>query len=136
MDDATTLDDLIAQDTTPDDGAPDDTDGQQHPAADAASEIDTLRARLAASDAAQAATLARLRETLLDRDPAIDAAMVTGETLEELEASFTAALAVVERVRESVRRERAALIPAGAPGRNAPAPKTAIEKIRKGLAGR
>ncbi len=134
MDDATTLDELIAQEPG--------VSGEQANAGEPAeqpgpeSEVATLRAMLATRNEEQATMLARLRETLLERDPAIDAAMVHGDTLEELETSFAAAIAVVERVREGVRRERAAVIPAGAPGRHGAAPKTAFEKIRAGLAGR
>ncbi len=128
MDDATTLDELIAQEPGVS-GEPAEEPGPE-------SEVATLRAMLATRNEEQATMLARLRETLLERDPAIDAAMVHGDTLEELETSFAAAIAVVERVREGVRRERAAVIPAGAPGRHGAAPKTAFEKIRAGLAGR
>jgi hypothetical protein len=85
------------------------------------------------SPAAQAA-LGRLRSLLLTSDPAVDPALVSGDSVEALEASFVAAQAVVARVRESVRREMAATIPVGAPGRTPTAPATPLEKIRAGLA--
>jgi hypothetical protein len=84
--------------------------------------------------AAEQAALGRLRELLLASDPAVDPALVAGDSAEALEASFVAAQAVVARVRESVRRELSAAIPVGAPGRTPAAPATPLEKIRAGLA--
>ena len=40
---------------------------------------------------------------------------------------------IVKRVREAVRLEMAARVPAGAPGRTVPPPRTPLEKIREGL---
>lgn len=79
------------------------------------------------------ALLARLREVLLATAPSIDPGLVHGETLAEVEASFAAARETVARVREAVRREEAAAIPAGAPGRAVLAPSSPFEKIRAGL---
>ena len=117
-----TLDELIDGDPRPE-GAPDP-------------ELESLRAALSQRDDAHRATLDRLREALLSSEPSIDAAMVTGETLEEMEASFAAARTMLARVREAIRREHAAAIPAGAPGRTPPAPVTPLDKIRSGLSGR
>jgi hypothetical protein len=103
--------------------------------------IEALQEQLAASEAELAASreagiaaVERLKSALIAANPAIDATMLAGESVEEVEASFAAAAALVERVRDQVRREHAAAIPAGAPARGAAAPRTAIEKIRDGLA--
>lgn len=91
-------------------------------------------AELAASHEAGRAAIERLKSAFIAANPAIDPAMLSGETVDEVEASFAAATALVERVREQLRREGAASIPAGAPARGHVAPRTAIEKIREGLA--
>lgn len=103
--------------------------------------IETLQARLAEREAELAASreaghaaIERLKAALIATNPAIDPAMLTGETAGDVEASFAAATALVERVREHVRRENAAAVPAGAPPRGGATPRTAIEKIREGLA--
>jgi hypothetical protein len=85
---------------------------------------------------AERAALMRLREALLATEPTIDPELVRGDTLDELDASFKAARAAVARVREAIRMEQAAMIPAGAPGRAVPGPATALEKIKAGLAAR
>lgn len=90
-------------------------------------------AELAASREAGRAAIERLKAALIATNPAIDPAMLAGETVDAVEASFAAAAALVERVREQVRRESAASVPAGAPPRAAATPRTAIEKIREGL---
>ena len=79
------------------------------------------------------ALLARLREALLASEPALDRSMVTGDSLDELEASFAAATATLAQLREAVRQEQAASVPAGWTGRGAPQPKSAFAKIREGL---
>ena len=89
---------------------------------------------LAASRETSRAAVERLKAALVAANPAIDAALLTGDTVDEVEASYAAASALVERVREQLRREQAAAIPAGAPGRIAATPRSAIEKIREGLA--
>jgi len=103
-------------------------------------ELDELRTALADRDAALAAgaesnraLLHRLRAALLASEPSVSPGLVTGETLDELEASFAAALDLVARIRDSVRQEAPAAIPAGAPGRTRPEPRNALEKIRSGL---
>ena len=111
-----------------------DGDSRPEPAPDP--ELETLRAAISVRDDANRATLDRLREALLAGEPAIDAAMVTGETLEEMEASFAAARSMLTRVRDAVRREHAAAIPAGAPGRTPLEPATPLDKIRSGLSAR
>lgn len=110
---------------------------------DPAEENAALRGQLAEREAALAEALernrdaaARLREALLAGEPALDPALVSGDSVAEVEASFAAARALLERVREGVRREQAANIPAGAPGRSRGAgAMSAFEKIRAGLAG-
>ena len=79
------------------------------------------------------AAIGRLRQALIASEPGLDSALVTGETVEEVEASFAAARELVRRVRESVRREAAAAVPAGSPGRVTAVPGTPFEKIRSGL---
>jgi hypothetical protein len=59
--------------------------------------------------------------------------MLAGETVEELEASFEAARETLGRMRETVRREQALPVGAGAPGRHTAGPLTPLEKIRDGL---
>lgn len=80
-----------------------------------------------------AALLARLREALAATDPALDPALLAGDTLAEVERSYEAAREVLTRMREAVRRETAS-VPAGAPGRAVTLPGTPLEKIRAGLA--
>lgn len=79
------------------------------------------------------ALLDRLRQAYLEAEPALDAALLSGQTLEELEASHAAAIALVARVRGSAPAPLS--VPAGAPSRVVAAPSTAFEKIRSGLAG-
>lgn len=92
-----------------------------------------LEELLAAAAAANADLLERLRLALLASDPSIDPALVTGSTPEEVETSFAAAQRMVAGIREAVRREHAAPIPAGAPGRVTAGPATPYDKIRSGL---
>ena len=73
------------------------------------------------------------REARLAETDAVSGSLLAGEPVDAVEASFAAAAALVERVREQVRRESAASVPAGAPPRAAATPRTAIEKIREGL---
>lgn len=79
------------------------------------------------------AAIRRLREALIASEPGLDAALVSGETVDEVEASFATARELVTRVRASVRREAAAAVPAGSPGRVTAIPGTPFEKIRSGL---
>ncbi len=80
------------------------------------------------------ALLDRLREAYLAAEPALDAGLLTGDTLLELEASHRAAVALIERVRARVEATSQPSIPAGAPGRLVQLPDSPIEKIRAGLA--
>jgi len=102
----------------------------------ATDELSELRERLAEREERERAALGRLRQALLASDPAIEPELVTGETLEEVERSFAAAKAVADRIRENIRREQAAAVPAGGAARSARVPQSAIEKIRAGLGGR
>ncbi len=99
-------------------------------------ELEELRGRLAEREAAERMALARLREALLASEPALDPGLVGGETLEQIESSFAAATAMAARLREALRREGAAQIPAGAGSRSPAGPRSPFEKIRAGLAGR
>lgn len=102
---------------------------------DAADPIEEqLQFDIEAVTAANADLLERLRLALLASDPAIDPALVTGTTAEEVEATFAAAQRTVATIREAIRREQQARIPAGAPGRATVGPRTAYDKIRAGLA--
>ncbi len=91
---------------------------------------------LAEAEEANRLLLERLRAALLASEPAIDPAMVTGDTADEIEASFAAARDLVRRLRDAVQREAAAAVPPGAPGRTPPQPRSAFAKIRAGLEGR
>ncbi|MCX7618446.1 hypothetical protein [Tepidiforma sp.] len=119
-------------------------DPEELQAQDALLELEELRAQLAERDEALAAAreaharaIARLREALAAAEPALDPALLSGDTVEALEASYAAAKETLARIREAVRREAAAAIPAGAALRQqGRAAMSAIEKIRAGLAGR
>lgn len=91
---------------------------------------------LAEAEKANHLLLERLRAALLASEPAIDPAMVTGDTADKIEASFAAARDLVRRLRDAVQSEAAAAVPAGAPGRTPPQPGSAFAKIRAGLEGR
>ncbi len=102
--------------------------------------VESLRADLAARDAELAAArdagleaIERLRVALLASEPSLARELVAGTTVAELEASFAAARESLARVRESVRREQALSVGAGAPGRVANDPASAFDKIRSGL---
>lgn len=107
-----------------------------------ATRFEELEARIAEHEGALAAAqdanrqaAVRLREVLLASEPAIDPELVAGETVAEVDASFGAAVALLTRIRERIRDEGAARIPAGAPPRtNGEARLTPFEKIRAGLA--
>jgi hypothetical protein len=79
------------------------------------------------------ALLERLREAMLAADPSVDPELVQGTSLAELEASFERAKAVTERLRGVIRASDGVRVPAGAPGRATPPPRSAFEKIRDGL---
>ena len=97
------------------------------------SELESLRAELEGARGAERAAVARLRDALLASEPALEPAMLAGETLAEVEANFATATAMLARLRERAALETLTRIPAGAPGRVQPRPKSAFEKIRDGL---
>lgn len=96
-------------------------------------EAQALREEVARFAAREEAALLQFRTALLATEPAMDSALVSGETFESVHASFVAARASLARVRESLRSELSARVPAGAPGRSRPQPRTALQKIRDGL---
>lgn len=97
------------------------------------SELETMRAELEGARGAERAAVARLREALLASEPALEPAMLAGETLAEVEANFASATAMLGRLRERAALEALTRVPPGAPGRAAAQPRTAFEKIRDGL---
>ena len=72
-----------------------------------------------------------LRETLLATHDDLSPEDLAGESAEEVREHYVAARARLER--ESAEAQGTP-VPAGAPGRFAPAPESAFEKIREGLA--
>lgn len=107
------------------------------PEAEAEADLNVVIAgEVPAAEVERVAAIARLREALLASEPAIDPALVEGDSLEALEASFASAQAAVSRIREMLRAEMAAAIPAGNTDRRTSIPATALEKIRAGLAAR
>lgn len=108
-----------------------DTNPEAAPVENQAAE--QLRAELEATKAAERAAVDRLRQALLASEPTLEPGMVGGETLAEVEASFALATALLAKLRERAALEAATRVPAGAPGRLGPRPKTAFEKIRDGL---
>ncbi|MBA4179475.1 MAG: hypothetical protein C0506_02705 [Anaerolinea sp.] len=96
-------------------------------------EAEALRAEIALRTAREAAALAQFRAALLATEPEMDPAMVSGDSFDSIHASFAAARASLARVREALRLEMAARVPAGAPGRVVPPARTPLEKIREGL---
>ena len=79
------------------------------------------------TDAGEAELAGLLRETLLAAHDDLAADDLPGESTTEVRERYIAA-------RERLEREaREAKVPAGAPGRFAPAPVSAFEKIREGL---
>jgi hypothetical protein len=113
----------------------DDFPGDTPPtaASEPAEETEDLRSRLRAAESGRSAAIEAYREALLASEPLVSPELVTGTTVEDVRASFEAASGQVRRVRETVRREQAAVVPAGAPGRLAQQPASAFEKIRRGL---
>ena len=72
-----------------------------------------------------------LREALLAAHDDLTADDLAGESAEEVRERYVAAR---ERIAREEREARGAPVPAGAPGRFAPEPASAFEKIREGLA--
>ncbi|MXY72726.1 MAG: hypothetical protein F4Y97_06755 [Dehalococcoidia bacterium] len=80
-----------------------------------------------AGDASEAELAEVLRETLLAAHDDLTADDLPGESAAEVRERYVAA-------RERLEREaKGSPVPAGAPGRFAPAPTSAFEKIREGL---
>lgn len=77
--------------------------------------------------------LERLREALIATDATIDPALVGGENVAELDVSFARARAAAEHTARTVRASEGTPIGAAAPGRTPVPPRSAFEKIRKGL---
>lgn len=98
--------------------------------------VEALAAReaeLAAERGRFAAAITRLKAALAVSEPGLDPALIAGDTVEDVEASFAAAREVLRRLRDDVRREAAAAVPAGGTGR-VPVPRmTPFEKIRAGI---
>ncbi len=83
------------------------------------------------ADASEAELAGLLRETLLAAHDDLAAEDLEGATAGEVRDRYVAAR---ERLGREADDAREAPVPAGAPGRFAPAPGTAFEKIREGLA--
>ena len=81
-------------------------------------------------DATEAELAELLRETLLAAHDDLTADDLPGESAAEVRERYVAARTRLER---EAAEARAAQVPAGAPGRFAPEPGTAFEKIREGL---
>ena len=103
------------------------------PTATPPDDLAALRGQLDEAEAARRDAVAAYRAALLASEPLIDEALVTGATVEEVRAGFDAAVAHVSRVRDALRREQAAAVPAGAPGRSPELHGSAFDKIRRGL---
>ncbi|MCY3880643.1 MAG: hypothetical protein OXG61_00800 [Chloroflexi bacterium] len=82
------------------------------------------------TDASEAELAELLRETLLAAHDDLAAEDLEGETPAEVRERYVAART---RLEQEAGEAREAPVPAGAPGRFAPAPGTAFEKIREGL---
>ncbi len=101
-----------------------DTDGRDEPAIGATTE------RPPGGDATEGELAELLRETLLAAHDDLTVDDLPGESAAEVRERYVAARARLER---EAAEARAAQVPAGAPGRFAPAPGSAFEKIREGL---
>ena len=85
----------------------------------------------AEGDPTDAALAELLRETLLAAHDDLSPEDLAGETAEDVRERYVATRA---RLEDEAREEKGTQVPAGAPGRFAPAPEGAFEKIREGLA--
>ena len=81
-------------------------------------------------DASEAELAELLRETLLAAHDDLTADDLPGASAAEVRERYVAAR---ERLEREVREAKGSPVPAGAPGRFAPAPASAFEKIREGL---
>ena len=84
----------------------------------------------AGADASEAELAGLLRETLLAAHDELTANDLPGESVAEVRERYVAARGRLER---EAREAQGPQVPAGAPGRFAPAPASAFEKIREGL---
>ncbi len=82
------------------------------------------------SDASEAELAELLRETLLAAHDDLSPADLEGESPAEVRERYVAVRARLER---EAAEAKGAPVPAGAPGRFAPEPASAFEKIREGL---
>lgn len=98
-----------------------DTEEQDEPVIGAAEE------ETPGGDAGQAELAELLRETLLAAHDDLSADDLSGESVAEVRERYVAARERLEREAQEAR------VPAGAPGRFAPAPASPFEKIREGL---
>ena len=83
-----------------------------------------------AGDASERELAGLLRETLLAAHDDLTADDLPGESVAEVRERYVAAR---ERMAGEAREAKGSQVPAGAPGRFAPAPASAFEKIREGL---
>ena len=81
-------------------------------------------------DASEPELAGLLRETLLAAHDDLTADDLPGESAAEVRERYVAAR---ERLAGEARDAKGPQVPAGAPGRFAPAPSSAFEKIREGL---
>ena len=81
-------------------------------------------------EASEAELAGLLRETLLAAHDDLTADDLPGESVADVRERYVAAR---ERLAGEGRDAKASQVPAGAPGRFAPAPSSAFEKIREGL---
>ena len=82
-------------------------------------------------DATNAALAELLREALLAAHDDLSPEDLAGETAEDVRERY---VAVRARLEGEAREAKGTQVPAGAPGRFAPVPANAFEKIREGLA--
>jgi chromosome segregation ATPase len=99
-------------------------------------ELDEVREAHAGQTTELQAAVARLRESVLEREPDLPADIVTGDTVAGLDASIASARQTVAQVRQHLDAQAQALrVPAGAPVRTGPDTSALSpgEKIRLGL---
>ena len=94
-----------------------------------------LRAELEAQTARETAAVAEYKRLLLNTEPTLDPALITGDSFEAVRLSFEAARQALNHIRHELRAEMAAKVAPQLPiGRSTPgAPRTPLEKIKDGL---
>jgi multidrug resistance efflux pump len=112
-------------------------------ATDAAAALDAdlaaVRSQLDEQETGARRAAERFRELVLEADPLLPPALITGDTIEEIDAAVRRARDAASHVRERLQnRDRDARVPAGSPARGGPdvAGMTPEQKIRYGLAQR